>query len=155
MSSIPSFSFHFYCWCLSIGLDDSGACLQFSCGLNWSLVGRSVCESVRECVWVGIPSAGSASLPCRAAAIETSTGLEAKLVRTSSSSLRSKTENQPTLSAASHKKYHSKDQTEYYSQVWPALILKAYKERETNPQAKNLRWTEAVCCWKQLDATWA
>lgn len=81
-------------------------------------MGRSVWESVRECVWVGIPSAGSASLPCRAAAIETSTGLEAKLVRTSSS-LRSKTQNQPTPSAARHT--HKKDQAEYYSQVWVAL----------------------------------
>lgn len=35
-----------------------------------------MCVSV--CMSVGILSAGSASLPCRAAAIETSTGLEAK-----------------------------------------------------------------------------
>lgn len=50
-ASSSSLSFHFYCWCLSIGLGDrSGACLQFSCGFNWSLVGRSVWESV--CEWV-------------------------------------------------------------------------------------------------------
>lgn len=55
------------------------------------------------CEWVS-SVAGCASLPCRAAAIETSTGLEAKVVRTSSLRARkedSRTENQPTTHSSS------------------------------------------------------
>lgn len=96
-------------------------------------------ESVSVCMSVGILSAGSASLPCRAAAIETSTGLEAKTGANFSAALsgkspRSRTSPLPRHTTGTGGKERKKERTrQIYSPVLTPPPTHTHMHTPTSP----------------------